>query len=143
MNILKSTILGALLVLSITHAYAAKDDNALAIEYLTLSKAKETFEKTIDAYVAKFSSQTPNADKESIKQFFNTYMGWDALKDPTVEIVKESLSKKELKDIIRFYKTDSGRSLAEKSPKMSANISNLIGLNLQKAIQEIQNPQAK
>ncbi|WP_404418679.1 DUF2059 domain-containing protein [Marinospirillum sp.] len=138
MNILKSAIFGSVLILVSANLYADESKDLLAIEYLKLSKTKETFDMTIDAYVEQFASQGSDADKESLRSFFKAYMGWETLKEPTIKLVAETLTAKELKDINDFYKTDSGRALAKKSPKMASDISNLIGANLQKAIQKMQ-----
>ncbi|ODS23147.1 hypothetical protein AB835_10525 [Candidatus Endobugula sertula] len=138
MNILKFLIIGVTLILATTSSvYAEEDHKVLAIEYLKLSKAKETVDMTIEAYVEQLSSQKPHSNKESIRTFFNTYMGWEVLKEPAIKLVSDSLSVNELKDINNFYKTDTGRSLAKKSPKMAADLSNLIAVNLQKAMKSM------
>ena len=115
-------------------ALAENNKNALVIEYLEISKTKETFDMTIEAYVNQLASQDPVAKKEDIRTFFNTYMGWNVLKEPSIKIVAAKFSEKELQDIIAFYKTSSGQAFANKSPEMAADLSNLIGSNMQKAM---------
>lgn len=140
MKVTNTLIAGVFILLSAGQVYA-DELNDLAIEYLQLSKTKETFDMTIDAYAQQLSAQNPNADKEKIRTFFNAYMGWEILKEPTIKLVAQTLTVQELKDINAFYKTNSGKALAEKSPKMAADISNLIGTNLQKAMQDMQKNQ--
>ena len=110
----------------------------LAKEYLVLSKTKETFDTTIEAYVNQMAPQGSEEDKDELRSLFNEYMGWDALKEPTIKIVANLLSEKELSEINDFYNSQSGKALAESSPQMAAEISNLIGNNLNKAMQNIQ-----
>ena len=119
-------------------AYAESPNDQLSIEYLELSKTKEVFDMTIETYVQQLSSQNPNVDKENIREFFNSYMGWEVLKTPTIRVVSETFTEKELKDIIAFYKSKSGQSYAEKSPQLSAEITKIIAGNLQKAMTELQ-----
>ncbi len=115
-------------------ALAENSKSALVIEYLEISKTKETFDMTIEAYVNQLSGEDPTAKKEDIRAFFNTYMGWGALKDPTNKIIEARFSEKELRDIVTFYKTPSGQAYASSSPEIAADLSNLIGANLQKAM---------
>ena len=66
-------------------------------------------------------------------------MGWESLKEPTIQIVANLLSIEELSEINRFFKSSSGKALADNSPQMAAEISNLIGNNLNKAMSNMQN----
>ncbi|MBU0664010.1 MAG: DUF2059 domain-containing protein [Proteobacteria bacterium] len=121
-------------------AFAENPNDKLSIEYLELSKTKETLDMTIETYVQQFSAQNPNADKDKMRESFNAYMGWDVLKAPTIQIVSHTFTENELKDIISFYKSQSGKSYAEKSPQLSAEISKIIAENLQKAMSKSQQP---
>ncbi len=116
------------------HALADERKNQLASEYLELSKAKETFDITIETYVNQLSSQNPGIDKNKLREFFNAYMGWEVLKEPTIKIVADSFTEEELIGINTFYKSRFGKVLADKSPALSAAISELIASNLKKAL---------
>lgn len=118
--------------------FADDHKNQLAIEYLELSKTKESFDITIETYVNQLSSQNPSTDKKKMRDFFEAYMGWEVLKKPTIKIIADSFSEEELIGINNFYKSKVGKALAEKTPALSAAISELIGKNLNKAIGEIQ-----
>lgn len=135
MKNIKSIVVAVILTSFTFGALAENNKNALVVEYLEVSKTKETFDMTIDAYVDQISSQDPSAKKEDVRAFFNTYMGWDVLKEPSIKIVAAKFTEKELQDIIAFYKTSSGQTFANKSPEMAAELSNLIGSNIQKAMQ--------
>ncbi len=120
------------------HAIADDRKNQLASEYLELSKTKESFDITIETYVNQLSSQNPGVDKKKMREFFDAYMGWEVLKEPTIKIVAESFTEEELIGINAFYKSKVGKVLADKSPALSAAISQLIGSNLNKAIGAMQ-----
>ncbi len=125
-----------IMVSSIFVSTAFADDTrlALAIEYLELSKTKEVFDITIDTYVNQLSSNNPGTNKDQLRAFFNSYMGWEVLKEPTIKIVANTFTGEELKAINLFYKSKNGVAFANKSPALSAAISELIGANLNKAM---------
>ncbi|HET6421756.1 MAG TPA: DUF2059 domain-containing protein, partial [Geobacteraceae bacterium] len=72
------------------------------------------------------------------REFFNAYMGWDVLREPMIKIVANSFTEEELIGINTFFKSRFGKVLAEKSPALSAAISELIGSNLNKAMGAMQ-----
>jgi hypothetical protein len=121
-----------------TSIFAEDDKQKLATEYLELSKTKQTFDATIQAYVDQIAASNPNASKDQIRHNLNSLMGWDVLKQPTIKIVMKHLTSDELKQINAFYKTKEGKSYAEKSPAIAIDISNLIGENMQKALKQRQ-----
>jgi hypothetical protein len=125
-----------IMVSSIFVSTAFADDTrlALAIEYLELSKTKKVFDMTIDTYVNQLSSNNPGINKDQLRAFFNSYMGWEVLKEPTIKIVANTFTGEELKAINDFYKSKNGVAFANKSPALSAAISELIGANLNKAM---------
>jgi hypothetical protein len=125
-----------IMVSSIFVSTAFADDTrlALAIEYLELSKTKEVFDITIDTYVNQLSSNNPGTNKDQLRAFFNSYMGWEVLKDQTTKVVANTFTGEELKAINDFYKSKNGVAFANKSPALSAAISELIGANLNKAM---------
>ena len=139
MNHIKLAFLLMTLSIFCINALAQNDKITLAAEYLILSKTKETFDSTIEAYVNQIAAQNPQTNKDDLRAFFNQYMGWEALKEPTINIVANLLSETELKEINHFYKSKSGKALADNSPQMAIEISNLIGNNLNKAMSNIQN----
>jgi uncharacterized protein len=57
-----------------------------------------------DKYIAKVNA----AVKEQIS--------WEKMKDPMIELYKKHYTQKEIKDILSFYKTDTGKSLVKKMP---------------------------
>jgi hypothetical protein len=118
----------------VSTAFADDTRLALAKEYLELSKTKEVFDTTIDTYVNQLSSNDPGINKDQLRAFFNSYMGWEVLKEQTTKIVAKTFTVEELKAINDFYKSKYGVVCANKSPGLSAAISELIGANLNKAM---------
>lgn len=112
----------------------ADTKSQLAAEYLELSKAKESFDATIETYVEQIASQDKRVDKEKLREVFNSYMGWNTIKKPLLKIVADSFTVNELLAINRFYGTKEGKALANKSPALSAAVSDIIGENIKKMV---------
>jgi uncharacterized protein len=138
MNYLKITVFYLSVIFMVSNASADDVKAALAIEYLELTKTSQIFDVTIDSYVGQLSAKQPQLDQEKLRMFFESNMGWSVLKDPTIKIVSESFSESELKNINAFFKTESGKILANKSLGISTEISKLISQNINKAFSEIQ-----
>lgn len=138
MNYLKITAFYLSVIFMVSNASADDVKTALAIEYLELTKTSQIFDVTIDSYVGQLSAKQPQLDQEKLRMFFESNMGWSVLKDPTIKIVSESFSESELKNINAFFKTESGKILANKSLGISTEISKLISQNINKAFSEIQ-----
>lgn len=132
------TLLLILNCFALTTAHAEHPNDQLSIEYLELSKTKEVFSATIETYVQQISAQNPSVDSEKLREFFNANMSWEVLRVPTIQIVSQTFTEKELRGIIAFYKTQSGKSYVEKSPQLSSEISKIIAANLQKAMSKLQ-----
>jgi len=120
------------------HSFAEDEKTNLAVEYLKLSNTKTTIDETIEAYVTQFAAADPNTDKAEIREFFNAYMGWDVIKEPSIQIVSNIFTQEELEAVNNFYKTKYGTAFANKSPALSAAISEIIGQNLNKAMAKMQ-----
>ena len=113
---------------------AESTQQALAEEYLALSKTKETIDLTIESYVNRLHANNPRASKRQLRSFFNAYMGWDVLKEPATDIVVSNLTRAELSAVNGFYKTPHGKSIADKSPAVAAELSDLIIANLNRTM---------
>jgi len=72
----------------------AEDKNKLALEYLELTNTKQLFDITIENYVNHLSLRNPKFNKEELMLFFNSYMGWDVVRDPTIKIVSDKFTEK-------------------------------------------------
>ena len=122
----------------VSNGFAEDSKTILAIEYLELSKTKEVFDMTIETYANQLSSNNPKVNKEQLRTFLNSYMGWDVLREPTIKIVADTFTEEELKAINSFYKSKHGVAFANKSPALSAAISELVAANLNKALTKMQ-----
>jgi len=51
----------------------------------------------------------------------HTDYGWENIKEPMIKIYKQHYSEKELKDILAFFRTESGQSMLKKTPDVVAD----------------------
>jgi len=56
--------------------------------------------------------------KVDIEKFYAKYMGFDALKDEMVRMYMDAFTEQELKEIIRFYQTSTGKKIVNVVPKL-------------------------
>lgn len=110
----------------------AQSLDKLVTEFLELSKTQEILDITIKTYVDEIVANNPNADRNKLLKQFNSMMGWDVLKDQTTSLILKAYKPNDLKEIIKFLKTDAGQVYAEKSPWLSSEISKLIMSNITK-----------
>jgi uncharacterized protein len=74
----------------------------------------------------------------SIKQFFNKYMSWQALREDYIRIYMEAFTEKELQDMISFFKTDTGKQLAAKQMMLMMKSAQLGQSKVQEHMSELQ-----
>ena len=115
--------------------YATDARGELVLEYLEVSKCEESVGSSIDTFVQQFSQQNPNADVTKFREYMYETMGWETLREPLIRIVMKYFSDQELRDVIAFYQTPSGKAVAEKSPQMNIEMSEVISANIINAIQ--------
>ena len=89
-----------------------------ATELLTIMNMEKLLDQSIQTALGIQIQQNPALEnyKETMQEFFNKYMSWDYLKDEFVKIYMEEFTENELRDMIEFYKTDTGKKTLERLP---------------------------
>jgi len=89
-----------------------------AEKVLELTGSQKTLNQTVKTLVnnqlRRNSNLTPY--KEMMRQFFEQYVGFEALKKNLVISMTKEFTEKELNEIIAFYETTAGRKTIEKMP---------------------------
>ena len=67
---------------------------------------KPAEQKYLDSYMAK------------VTQMMQEEMGWEKMKEPTIQIYMDNFSEKEVADMVNFYESETGRSVTNKMPKI-------------------------
>jgi len=96
-----------------------KTHKELALEMLELTDTKRNIEKVIDLYVSTISEVMDPEEAEVVKEFSLSLLGWDSIKDNYSEIYANQFSESQLRDLIAFYSTPTGRALTSKVPEIA------------------------
>jgi hypothetical protein len=101
----------------------------LAEEYLVSSNWKITIDQQVENAISNHLKSNPNSNKEQVARFYQSTMGWDAIKVAVKKTINAKFSQKELAEIVDFYKTKAGSKLASESPAISAAVMEVIVKN--------------
>jgi len=139
---MRRTLVTLLLVLTVAVSGAWADEDLhrqAATELLGLAHMDEVLTKSIDQMLAFQVQQNPGLMpyEKIMKDFFNKYMGWDALKEDFIKIYMEEFTEAELRDMIVFYKTPTGQKAVLKTPVLAARGAELGQERVQENIGEL------
>ena len=103
-------------------ATAGSSHKQAAEKVLELTGSQKTLNQTVKTLVNNQLRRNSNLApyKEMMRQFFEQYVGFEALKkDLAVSMTKE-FTEKELNEIVAFYETTAGQKIIEKLPSVIA-----------------------
>jgi len=94
-----------------------------AEDVLKAMGADSMLKKTTTAALTQASSQVP-ADKrtkflEIMNSFVSKYMQWGLLKDQMAALYAQNFTEKELRDLVAFYNTPTGRKFVQVQPLLT------------------------
>lgn len=116
---------------------ASKKEAEILLTTLELDKAfEQTTIKMLDVQLKQNPKLAPF--KQVMLRFFNKYMSYDSLKPEMVEIYSEAFTASELKEIVAFYKTPTGKKSIKKMPELMAKGGQIGAQRVQDNIQELQ-----
>lgn len=136
--IMTFVVAGMLVAILTGMTFAGDRKYQLAVEYLELSKSKETLDLTIETYVQQLSAQNPQVNPDMMRDLFNSSMSWPVIRKSATKIVSENYTEEELMAINKFLRTKEGRSMANKSPEISSAMSRIIAANISKTVEKLQ-----
>lgn len=129
---MKSSHRFSVLIIVFLSVLAGAEDKhrQLAREYLEVSNQESMLNISINSMIDEIQLQDPKANRQEIRQFLESYMGWEVLKEPMISSATHHLTMEQLQDIIGFYKTQSGKALADKSVDMAAELTKQMIANM-------------
>jgi hypothetical protein len=122
----RAIALGLLAAALLTPALPAAADEAAktaaAEELLLAMGIDRTLEEIQDNKLAAISAQQPGLIpyKDTLKAFLSKHLNWEALKESLIAIYAAEFSTAELKELTAFYRTPTGKKLAERTPTLKA-----------------------
>jgi hypothetical protein len=125
--------LAVALVVCSSISFANPPSDQLVQEFIQHSRAEKIISEQIDATMDKLGSTlTPDVRKE-VQRFYESTMGWSAIKDDYAGLVKKTYSADQLKAIVTFEKSPVGSSVAERDVAFSRGLGELIAGRMQQA----------
>jgi len=117
----------ALTCSSLAHA-ATPSHQAAAEQLFDMMKLRELLATTTDSVLESQMEVNPMLrDYEGVmKEFLTKYLGYEALKPDLVAMYTDEFSEAELRDMIAFYQTPTGRKAIEALPRLQQQ-SSLLG----------------
>jgi hypothetical protein len=126
-NIMKKV---KLLLAMLLFCVAAKAQTAItpshlkAAENVLTTMGADTLMKSTTAAMLKQASTRLPQEKHAVfldvmNKFMAKYLNWDLLKDQIASLYAQEFTEKELKDIVVFYNTPTGKKLIQKMPGLT------------------------
>ena len=135
-------VLGLLLTLVVVQAQTPeKSKHYKAAEELLLTmNMEQAIAESLEQMLALQLRNNPNLQpaEATLKQFFNKYMSWEALREDYIRIYMEEFTEKELKDMMSFFKTDTGKKMAAKHTTLMMKGAQLGQNKVQEHMSELQ-----
>ena len=135
-------LLGLLLTLVVVQAQTPeKSKHYKAAEELLLTmNMEQAIAESLEQMLALQLRNNPNLQpaEATLKQFFNKYMSWEALREDYIRIYMEEFTEKELKDMMSFFKTDTGKKMAAKQTTLMMKGAQLGQNKVQEHMSELQ-----
>ncbi len=116
-----------------------------AIELLVLMNMNDLISKSVDTMLDIQIQQNPSLVnyKGTIQEFLKKYMNWDYLKNEFVKLYKEEFTENELRDMITFYKTETGKKTLLQMPTLMQKGAQIGQKSVQDNIHELEKMIAK
>ncbi|WP_367988917.1 DUF2059 domain-containing protein [Vibrio sp. NTOU-M3] len=120
MNFLKKTLIVTLMVFS--SQSLANPHKEAAYQLIEAMELNQLMSETIDSMLqVQLQSQPQLKPFEStMREFFNTYMSGDSLKDSFAELYMSVYTEQELKELIAFLNTPTGKKSIKMTPILTA-----------------------
>lgn len=126
---------------STTQPAAAPDSHqAAAEELLEAMNLRATLEQSVDNMLDQQVKANPQIApfRQIMTDFMRKYMNFDDLKPDMAKIYQEEFSESELKEITAFYRTPTGKKVAEKLPVLTQRGAAIGQRRMQEHLPELQ-----
>lgn len=136
-----NTITTLLLCLSSASLYATDSSQRQQVETLfKLTQMEKKIQESVVSVVQLQLRQNPQLaeHEKTMHEFFNKYIGWNALKDEIADMYMQKFSEKELTEINAFYITPVGQKVITVLPELVQERNQLAMMRLQQNIGELQ-----
>lgn len=123
MRLMKLLPLLVLLASLVPAVYARADENshrAAVLELCGVMDLEHVMQESMNRMIDLQMQQAPQIQgaRPQFEKFFNKYLSWNALKDDYVKLYMQAFSEPELRELITFYKTPTGKKAVKQMPQL-------------------------
>ena len=114
-----------MLVLLASSLYAQQDSHMQAVnEFIEVTQMKGNLGQASERMINLQIEAMPQMAqfKDVLIKFHNKYVTWDRMSDKIKNVYKKNYTEQEIRDIIAFYKTDTGQKFAKRNQKVAFQI---------------------
>ncbi len=130
-----------LLACSAAHGQTHSTSHLKVTEDLLMEmNIKQTLNQSIDIMLQAIVQQNPTLQQyqDVMKEFMAKHMSWEKLKPRYIAMYADEFTEAELKDILAFYRTDTGKKLISLTPTLLRKGSDMGQEVLQENLPELQ-----
>ena len=144
MNIRKTIVLGAILLLGIGQALSVSADEAShrqeVQKLFELTQMQQKINESLDNVLALQIAQSPELKdhKTVVKEFLERHIGWQSLEDALTDMYLKVFREQEFKDMNAFYGSATGKMVIERLPVLVQMRNQLASARLQENIGDLQ-----
>lgn len=106
-----------------TPAKAQLERDAVVRLFELMSKEKQ-YTELMEQQMESLQQSSP-AQAKVLREFFTRHLAWGDVKDDFIALYQNTFSRRELRDMTRFYETPAGRKTAEFQPRLVQEVSRI------------------
>lgn len=125
---MKKAILTFSFLILASVGFAQTDSHTQAVnELMEVMNMKQQMEESAERMFELQARQMPQIAqyKEIMLEFFNKYINWETIGEDVKQVYKNSFTEAEIRDLIAFFKTDTGQKFTTQNPEINQKIAEI------------------
>lgn len=125
---MKKIILTFAILLFASVGFAQTDSHTQAVnELMEVMNMKQQMEESAERMFALQAKQMPQIAqyKDIMLEFFNKYINWETIGEDVKQVYKNSFTEEEVRDLIAFFKTETGQKFTKQNPEINQKIAEI------------------
>ena len=95
---------------------------ALAEKYLRATQMPEMLQAQVEGYTDQYAKGQDAAYRKRVHDYLEQVMGWNALKDEYIGLVRDTYTEAEINAFLKFMNTPHGRSMTAKNKSFASKL---------------------
>lgn len=125
---MKKVILTFAFLIFASVGFAQTDSHTQAVnELMEVMNMKQQMEESAERMFELQAKQMPQIAqyKDIMLDFFNKYINWETIGEDIKQVYKNSFTEEEIRDLIAFFKTDTGQKFTTQNPEINQQIAEI------------------